>query len=75
MLFYQHHLRSVPPEAAGPSDDWYRFYSNELLQACLDYTVLYYEESIEQWHGERSATVELVARNSDGGTQSYPETR
>lgn len=75
LLFYQHHLRSDPPAAAGPKTDRLRFRSNELLHACLDLTVLYYEESSEQWEGERSATVELVARNSCGGSQSYPETR
>jgi SAM-dependent methyltransferase len=75
LLFYQHHLRSEPPAEVGPSSDRYRFCSNELLRACLDLTVLYYEESSEQWDGKLSATVELVARNSHGGTQSYPETR
>ena len=75
LLFYQHHLRSDPPAEAGPSADRLRFRLNELLHACLDLTVLYYEESSEQWEGNRSATVELVARNSHGGTQSYPETR
>lgn len=75
LLFYQHHLRSDPPAEAGPSSDRHRFPSNELLHACLDLTVLYYEESSEQWEGKHSATVELLARNSHGGTQSYPETR
>lgn len=75
LLFYQHHLRSDPPAEAGPTTVRYRFRSNELLHACLDLTVLYYEESSEQWQGKRSATVELVARNSHGGTQRYPETR
>lgn len=74
LLFYQHHLRSEPPAEAGPNSDRYRFCSNELLRACLDLTVLYYEESSEQWEGQLSATVELVARNSHGGTQSYPIT-
>ncbi|WP_081927214.1 class I SAM-dependent methyltransferase [Halobellus rufus] len=74
LLFYQHHLRSDPPATVGPSTDRYRFCSNELLRACLDLTVLYYEESSGRQDGRRSATVELVARNSHGGTQSYPET-
>lgn len=74
LLFYQHHLQSDPPAEAGPSKDRMRFRSNELLHNCLDLTVLYYEESSEQWQGQLSATVELVARNSHGGTQSYPET-
>ncbi|WP_254768787.1 class I SAM-dependent methyltransferase [Salinilacihabitans rarus] len=75
LLFYQHHLRSEPPAEVGPSSDRHRFGANELLRACLDLTVLYYEESSEQREGRRSATVELVARNSHGGTQSYPATR
>jgi SAM-dependent methyltransferase len=75
LLFYQHHLRSDPPAEAGPSTQRYRFRSNELLHACLDLTVLYYEESSERREGTLSATVEIVARNSHGGTQSYPETR
>ena len=74
LLFYQHHLRSDPPAEAGPNSLRHRFCSNELLRACLDLTVLYYEESSEQWEGEFSATVELVARNSHGGAQSYPRT-
>ncbi len=73
LLFYQHHLRSDPPASVGPSSDRYRFASNELLHACLDLTVLYYEESTEHRDGRRSATVELLARKSHGGTQSYPE--
>lgn len=72
-LFYQHHLRSDPPAERGPSTERYRFCSNELLRACLDLTVLYYEESSEQVSGKRSATVETVARNSQSGSQSYPE--
>jgi len=74
LLFYQHHLRSDPPAEAGPSSERYRFRANELLHSCLDLTVLYYEESSERHEGKRSATVELVARNSHGGAQSYPET-
>ncbi|MFA1610199.1 class I SAM-dependent methyltransferase [Halobellus rubicundus] len=74
LLFYQHHLRADPPAEMGPSTDRYRFRANELLRACLDLTVLYYEESSEVVDGSRSATVEIVARNSHGGRQSYPET-
>ena len=73
LLFYQHHLRSTRPAAAGPSSDRYRFRSNELLHACLDLTVLYYEESSEPFEGERSATAQVVARRSHGGSQAYPE--
>lgn len=75
LFFYQHHLRSDPPATVGPSTDRHRFGANELLRACLDLTVLYYEESSESREGELSATVELVGRNSHGDAQSYPETR
>ena len=73
LLFYQHHLRADPPAEVGPRSKQYRFASNELLHASLDLSVLYYEESSEQRDGKSSATVELVARNSHGATQSYPE--
>lgn len=72
LLLYQHHLRADPPAEAGPGTDRYRFRSNELLHACLDLTVLYYEESTEEFEGETSATAAIVARNSHGGAQSYP---
>jgi SAM-dependent methyltransferase len=85
ILFYQHHLRS-PEATVGPSGDRYRFRANELLHACLDLTVLSYEASTDytDHHGEGdgggdsdrvSATATVVARNSHGGTQSYPESR
>ncbi|KAB1191107.1 MULTISPECIES: bifunctional 2-polyprenyl-6-hydroxyphenol methylase/3-demethylubiquinol 3-O-methyltransferase UbiG [Haloferax] len=72
VLFYQHHLQSSPPATVGPSTNRYRFQSNELLRACLDLTVLYYEESTEDRDGRTSATATIIARNSRGGTQSYP---
>jgi SAM-dependent methyltransferase len=79
VLFYQHHLRS-PEATVGPSGDRYRFRANELLHACLDLTVLHYEAATE--YGREagdgddrvSATATVLARNSNGGTQSYPET-
>ncbi len=88
VLFYQHHLRS-PEATVGPSGDRYRFRTNELLNACLDLTVIYYEASTTypeagegagtgvdtERDGERvSATATVVARNSHGGSQAYPET-
>ncbi|KTG26935.1 class I SAM-dependent methyltransferase [Haloferax profundi] len=72
ILFYQHHLQSSSPATVGPSTDRYRFQSNELLRACLDMTVLYYEESTEERDDRTSATATIVARNSHGPTQSYP---
>jgi SAM-dependent methyltransferase len=88
VLFYQHHLRS-PEATVGPDGARYRFRANELLHACLDLTVLHYEASTESPesidgdsdgngnrngdHDRVSATATVVARNSHGGTQSYPE--
>ncbi|WP_411968978.1 class I SAM-dependent methyltransferase [Haloferax sp. YSSS75] len=73
VLFYQHHLQSSPPATVGPSTNRYRFQSNELLRSCLDLTILYYEESTEEREGRTSATATIVARNTHGGTQSYPQ--
>jgi SAM-dependent methyltransferase len=72
VLFVQHHLRTDDPVDGGPSDDRYRFASNELLRACLGLTVLYYVERTEIRDGERNAIAEVVARNSSGHRQSYP---
>lgn len=73
VLLYEHHLRADPPAERGPSDDRHRFRSNDLLRACLDLTVLSYAERTRVEDGRRSAVVELAARNSSGGAQSYPE--
>lgn len=73
VLFVQHHLRSSEPTESGSSDDRYRFAANELLHAAIDLTVLYYaERSGVRDDGRRSATVELLARNSSGTNQTYP---
>lgn len=73
-LFYQHHLRSSDPVDVGPSTDRYRFASNELLHACLDLTVLHYEEVTEPVDDRTAARATVVARNSTGGKQRYPRT-
>jgi SAM-dependent methyltransferase len=76
VLFYQHHLRTADDVDRGPGSDRHRFASNELLRACLDLTVLHYEETGEvDEEGRESATVTIVARNSAGGRQTYPERR
>lgn len=72
ILFYQHHLRSAEHVDIGPSTDRYRFAANELLHACLDLTVLYYEERAEVDDDRRAARTLIIARNSTGGTQTYP---
>lgn len=72
VLFYQGHLRSSEPVEVGPSTDRYRFGANELLRACLDLTILYYEESTEMRDGRRAANVTLIGRNSSGAAQTYP---
>lgn len=72
VLFYQGHLRSSDPVDIGPSTDRYRFAANELLHACLDLTVLFYEEAREQRDGRQAANATLIARNTTGRAQSYP---
>jgi SAM-dependent methyltransferase len=74
VLLYEHHLRSADPVDRGPSTDRYRLRSNDLLHACLDLTVLQYEEKTRtDDDGRTAAIVSLVARNSTGGVQEYPE--
>ena len=72
VLFYQAHLRSSGPVAVGPSSDRYRFASNELLRACLDLTVLYYDEKTEVFEGREATTTEIIARTTTGAAQAYP---
>jgi len=72
-LFVEHHLRSAEPTPSGPSSDRYRFAANELLHACLDLTVLYYDETTERRPGDRRrANARILARNSAGPRQAYP---
>ncbi|MFC7132802.1 MULTISPECIES: class I SAM-dependent methyltransferase [Salinibaculum] len=74
VLFVQHHLRTTDPVEVGPDTDRYRFAANELLHACLDMTVLYFDAKTERRpDGRPSATTEIVARNTTGHRQSYPE--
>jgi len=73
VLFVEHHLRTTDAVESGPSTDRYRFAANELLHACLDLTVLYYDARTEdRGDGRRSATATIVARNTTGPRQSYP---
>lgn len=73
VLVYEHYLRSSAPTDRGPSGDRYRFRSNDLLRACLDLTVLHYEETVRTDDGGSAAVVTLIARNSAGGAQRYPD--
>ncbi len=70
-LFVEHHLRSAEPTSVGPSSDRYRFSANELIQSCLDLTVLYYDAGTDR--DGRRATTRLLARKSSGLVQAYPE--
>ncbi|SDZ84415.1 Methyltransferase domain-containing protein [Haloplanus vescus] len=73
VLVYEHHLRSSDDIDIGPSSDRYRYPTNHLLHACLDLTILHYEERTRADHeGQTQAVATLVARNSTGGKQSYP---
>jgi SAM-dependent methyltransferase len=72
-LFVEHHLRSADETPSGPSSDRYRFAANELLHACLDLTVLYYDERTEERPDDkRRANARVLARNSAGPRQTYP---
>lgn len=71
VLLYEHHLRTTDDVDRGPSGDRYRMASNDLLRACLDLTILRYEEATRTDDG-RAAVAALVARDSDGVSQSYP---
>ncbi|MFB6164237.1 MAG: class I SAM-dependent methyltransferase [Haloarculaceae archaeon] len=74
LLYVQHHLRTTDDVDVGPGTDRYRFAANELCNACLDLTILYFDQKIEtRADGATSATTEIVARNSHGTRQSYPE--
>ncbi|WIV65963.1 class I SAM-dependent methyltransferase [Natrialbaceae archaeon AArc-T1-2] len=73
VLVYEHHLRSSEPVEIGPSSDRHRYRSNDLLRACLDLTILTYEERRCAVNDGTAAVMTLVARNSSGGAQSYPD--
>jgi SAM-dependent methyltransferase len=73
-LFVEHHLRSTDETPSGPSSDRYRFGANELLNACLDLTVIYYDASTEERpEDRRRASARILARNTHGQRQSYPK--
>lgn len=72
-LFVEHHLRTDDPAAAAPSSDRYRFAANELLNACLDLTVVYFDQAVEERpDGKRRPSTRILARKSSGTSQSYP---
>ncbi len=72
VLIYEHHLRTSDPVEIAPSNDRHRYRSNDLLRACLDLTILGYEERRRTVTDGTAAVATLVARNSHGGAQSYP---
>ncbi|MFB6304208.1 MAG: class I SAM-dependent methyltransferase [Haloferacaceae archaeon] len=74
VLFYEHHLRSTDAYETGPRGDRFRFGANELLRACLHLTVLAFDATTETRPDGREATLtRIVARNSSGHAQSYPD--
>lgn len=73
VLVYEHHLRSTDEVDVGPSSKRHRYRSNDLLRACLDLTILHYEERVRTVTDGTAAVVTMIARNSSGGTQSYPD--
>lgn len=72
VLLYEHHLRTTDAIEVGPTSERHRYRSNDLLRACLDLTVLSYEERRRPLPGGIAAVATLVARQSTGGAQSYP---
>lgn len=73
VLFYQDHLRTAEPTESGPQDDRYRLASNELLRACLDLTVLRYEEfTTHKPSGRTGAYARVIARRPDGPSRPLP---
>lgn len=75
-LFFEHHLRSTDSTPSGPSSDRYRFGANELLNACLDMTVIHYDATTEHRpDGKDRASARILARKSTGQKQSYPRRR
>lgn len=73
VLFHEHHLRSTAPVDRGPGCDRFRFAANDLLRCHIDLTVLYYEEAVRTSGGRRAAVASLMARNSRGPSQAYPD--
>jgi SAM-dependent methyltransferase len=74
VLFVEHHLRTTDDVDVGPVGERYRFGANELLHAGLGLTVLHFETRTEaRDDGRRSAVTRVVARNTRGPRQSYPE--
>ncbi|QSX01205.1 class I SAM-dependent methyltransferase [Haloterrigena alkaliphila] len=73
VLVYEHHLRSSDALEIGPSSERFRYRSNDLLRAALDLTILSYAERRRPVAGGTAAIATLVARNTHGGTQSYPK--
>lgn len=72
ILFVQHRLLSTNQDRDGTTER-FRYASNELLHACLDLTVLYYDERTEPREDDTPrSVVRIVARNSIGDAQSYP---
>ena len=73
VLYVEHHLRSTDEAAAGPSSDRYRFAANELLNACLDLTVIHYQATTDlRDDGRPAPNARILARNTTGISQSYP---
>ena len=71
VLYYEDHLRTSEGFDYGPSDSR-RLGANELLRACLDLTVLHYREFRDGEADHRGAHAQVIARDSDGATQSHP---
>lgn len=77
VLLYEHHLEPAIIADRGPSSDRFRFRSNALLRACLDLTILDYQErswihEADDGESEADPRVSLIARNGLDNGPWYP---
>lgn len=73
VLVYEHHVTRA--SAANSAWEWR---SNDLLRVCSDLSVVYYSEAERTYdtgnrEGETALIAAIVAQNTKGGADSYPE--
>lgn len=77
VLLYEHHLQPSNIADRGPESNRLRFRSNELLQMCLNLTILDYRERVRIFDsgdraGESAQVATIIARNDRGEEMWYP---
>lgn len=73
VIVYEHHFI----QAASENSTW-KWRSNDLLRLCSDLSVVYYAEAERTYErgrreGETALIVTIVAQNTKGGAESYPD--